>query len=347
MSEDKTEEATPQKLREARRRGNLPKSAELTGGLTLLASFAALVATGEASMNGMIVLMRKNLQGLGHAQQAEITPGWYFLEVLYLMAESMIPILAAGIVMGVGAQVLMAGPVLVQEALKPKWERLNPLEKLKSWFSPRMLVELTKSLLKFGVLSWIGYRFLNEQMLPVVQTSLLTTGGLPAVGSLMTSFAWKVVLFMLILGVADAGYQLYDYRKQLRMTKYEVKQEHKNEEGDPHIKARRRAEARKMARSMSLAGVPKADVVITNPVHLAVALQYELGMAAPKIVAKGADLLARRVKELAREHGIPIVENKPLARALYPLDLDEDIPEHLYKAVAEVLVSVAKVEDYL
>lgn len=315
--------------------------------MTLAAGFGALAATAQATMTAIMLAMRKNLQALGDVPRAGLEPHRSATEIMGQLSGAMFPILLASIVTGVLAQLVVTGMVFVPEALKPKWERLNPLEKLKNWFSPRMLVELAKTLAKFTVLVWLGWKFWNEQLLPMVQTGILTPAALPAVWGVMAGLGWKMIGFLLVLGVADAAWQMFDYRRQLRMTRYEVKQEHKQEEGDPHFKARRRAQARKIARALSLAGVKKADVVVTNPVHLAVALEYKRGMAAPRIVAKGADLLAQRLKELAREHDVPIVENKPLARSLYPLELDEEIPEALYKAVAEVLVSVARVEDYL
>ena len=315
--------------------------------MTLAASFGALVATSQATLSTLILAMRRGFSFLGEVPRAGLEPHRNLIEMLGYLSDSMLPILAASISLGILAQLAVTGLVFVPEATKPKWERLNPLEKLKGWFSPRMAVEMAKTLAKFSVLVWIGYKFWNDQLLPMVQTGILTPASLPAVWASFGSLAWKMIGFLIALGVADAAWQIFDYKRQLRMTRYEVKQEHKNEEGDPHIKARRRAQARKLARALSLAGVKKADVVVTNPVHLAVALEYKKGMGAPKVVAKGADLLAQRLKELAREHEVPIVENKVLARSLYPLELDDEIPENLYRAVAEVLVSVAKVEDYL
>ena len=315
--------------------------------MTLAASFAALAATGPGTVTDLMLAMRRNLQLMGEVPRIGLEPHRSMIELLGHAAVAMAPLLLGAIVTGIAAQLIVTGMVFVPESLKPKWQRLNPLEKLKNWFSPRMAVELFKTLTKFVVLMWICNKFWNQQLLPQVQAGMLTTAALPSAWTSVTKLAWDMIGFLLVLGVADAAWQLFDYRKNLRMTKYEVKQEHKHEEGDPHIRARRRAMARKIARSLSLAGVKKADVVVTNPVHLAVALEYKRGMAAPKIVAKGADLLAARLKEMAREHEVPIVENKILARSLYPLELDEEIPEQLYKAVAEVLVSVAKVEDYL
>jgi flagellar biosynthesis protein FlhB len=223
------------------------------------------------------------------------------------------------------------------------FDRLNPLKGLKRMFSSQGLVELIKALFKLLVVGWVAYSFLKSRAMDVLllgQMDLVSAVG--SWTSLGISLAMRVGAAYLTLALIDYAYQRYTVTKSLRMTKEEVKEDMKSSEGDPFIKARIRGQMRRMARMRMMQQVPKADVIITNPTHLAVAVRYNAqDMAAPVVVAKGADRVAERIKEIGRENRVPIVENKPVARALYgAVDIDQEIPPELYVALAEVLAYV-------
>jgi flagellar biosynthetic protein FlhB len=254
-----------------------------------------------------------------------------------------IPILAVAIVTGIVVSAAQVGLYLTWEPIEPNWERINPISGMQRFFSMKNIVEGIKAVLKLTVVSLIVYFFIKsqaEKTLPLLS--------LPVHESLIVTLQSVMKLFfiltgsLLVLGALDYGYQRYELESRMKMTKREAKDEFKLREGDPLIKSRIRSIQRKMASKRMMEAVPKADVVITNPTHFAVALQYnEKEMAAPKVIAKGADIVAQKIKEVAKFHRIPCVENRPLARTLFKnVEINQYVPRDLYKAVAEVLAYV-------
>ena len=246
-------------------------------------------------------------------------------------------------VVGIVSNIGQSGFILTSEPLKPKMERINPAEGFKRFFNKRTLAQLLKSILKIALLSYVAISFLKGKIFDVMKTSDLNINGIfPFVKDLLDSQLVKFVAVMLIIGFADYIFQKRQYKKDMRMTKEEVKEEYKESEGDPLIKSRIRQRQKEMAMHRMMREVPKATVVVTNPTHFAVALKYDKDVnSAPKVVAKGADVVAQRIKEIARENNVPIVENKPLARQLFSkVELDEDVPIELYQAVAEIIAYV-------
>jgi flagellar biosynthetic protein FlhB len=267
----------------------------------------------------------------------------YYTSLLLTCVGIAAPILGVAMAAGLAPNLLQVGFLFTTKALAPKFERINPLKGFQRMFSMQTLVQLIKSLLKVIVL---GYIFYNDY-----RALLLTLPGYIATQPFMalrfileTAFtlALKMSLAMAVIAAADFLYQYMKFEKDLRMTKQEVKDEYKLTEGDPQIKGRIRQKQRQMSMMRMMSQVPQADVVITNPTHFAVALQYTEGQeGAPRVLAKGQDYMARRIKEVAREHRIQIIENKPLAQTLYRMcEVGQEIPETLYQAVAEVLVYV-------
>jgi flagellar biosynthetic protein FlhB len=253
------------------------------------------------------------------------------------------PVALVIIVLALATDIIQIGGFLIAwEALTPKLTNLNPLNGLKNLFSSRSLVELVKSLLKLLVIVYIAYliiRGAQDRFLPLIGSPILDSVAL--LGSLAMKILVQSSLAMLVLSILDYAYQRWQYRRDLMMTKQEVKEEQKQSEGNPQIKARIRSLQRAMARRRMMAKVPKATVVITNPTHYAVALQYHKGLEAPQVVAKGQNLIAQRIIKLARKHHVPVVPNPPLARALYQqVELEGQIPLTLYRAVAKVLAFV-------
>jgi flagellar biosynthetic protein FlhB len=252
-------------------------------------------------------------------------------------------------VIGLISNVAQVGFYFSTEALAPKWSKLNPLHGIKNiFFSRRSAVEMSKGLAKMILIGLVSYFTLDSLLsdsLQLVDADAQAVVTYMAKGALAVGF--KASAVMLVLAGFDYAFQRFEYERNLRMTKQEVKDEYKMLEGDPQIKSRIRTIQRQIAYKRMMTDVPKADVVVTNPTHLALALKYDgVKMTAPKVVAKGADLIAQKIKEIAKQHHVPIVEDKPLAQALYKaVDIGEEVPEQLFQAVAQVLAYIYRMRD--
>jgi flagellar biosynthetic protein FlhB len=347
-SQEKTEKPTSKRLTEARKRGNVPKSREFTVLATCLGGGLAIYGSAGWSF--------EHLRGLFHSLWGNgfhaATEGGVQSGLLVLVAQhyfAMVgPVMAAIFISAVATQLMQVQGIFSWEVIKPKFSKLNPLQGLRQLVSPRAAVELVKSLLKVSFVTWIVYLALKKDQLLLF--SLIGTPIpeiLRATGHLLLRVLIHSCLAMLLLSLLDYGYQRWQYHRDLRMTKQELKDEHKQGEGNPQVKARMRSIQRALARQRMMSKVPQADVVITNPTHYAVALVYTREMEAPRVIAKGQDRLAQRIVRLAREHAIAIVENAPLARALYQqVDLEETIPVTLYRAVAKILAYVYQQREW-
>jgi len=339
---DKTEDPTPRRLEEARKKGQVPKSSELNAAVNLLALTVLLLALSPTLWQNFLQVMRKYLE-----MNAEIlTPGNLAALAGGVVSDLLLllgPVLLTAFVAAVAASYLQVGFLFTPSLLAPKLERINPLSGLQRIFSKRALVELLKSILKVVIVALVAWNFLRanfETLFVVLYQNAANTWEI--VSSLGLNLAIRIAVAFAALAAADLMYQRYEYYKSLKMSKQEIKDELKEMEGDPQLKARIRETQRKIAMQRMLHDVPSATVVITNPTELAVALRYrEKEDEAPVVVAKGAGVLARRIRELAREHHIPLVENKPVARTLFQqVELGETIPVELYQAVAEILAFV-------
>ncbi|CAD6523263.1 Flagellar biosynthetic protein FlhB [Paraburkholderia sabiae] len=346
---EKTESATPRRLEKAREEGQVARSREL-------ATFA-LVAAGFLGAWGLSGLIGEHAQSMLRTaftfnhdtvfdpKRAFISAGSNAREAAYML----LPLLAMLGLAALLAPMAMGGWLLSTKSLSPNLERLNPISGLGRIFSINGWIQLGMSMAKIIVVGLIGGLSIwhrREDILALAtqppHVALANAGHLIAVCCAMT------VAGMFLLAAMDVPYQLWHFHKKLRMTKEEVKREHRESEGDPHVKARLRSQQRSMARRRMMANVPKADVVVTNPTHFAVALQYSDGeMGAPKVVAKGVNLVAARIRELAVENNVPLLEAPPLARALYHnVELNREIPGALYGAVAEVLAWVYQLRRF-
>jgi len=343
--QEKTEEPTPRRREEARKRGQVAKSREiaavavLSGGL-----FSFLLAGGfiyTQLVHNMIYFLR--LPYLNFDLQL-------VQNILYTASKfallALLPVVAAVTIASFLSLFLQVQGVVAWEALSPKGERINPLEGFKRLFSIPSFVELIKSLLKIILISFVAYLVIKKDETKVL---LLLDESVEQIAREIFIYARvlvsKTIIALLALAVLDFIFQRWETERHLRMSREELKEELKQTEGDPWVKARIRQIQRAMAQKRMMAEVPKADVIITNPQHLAVALKYELGeMPAPQVVAKGADYIAQRIREIAQKNNVPVVENPPLARALYQVEVGEFIPAELYQAVAEVLAYVYKLK---
>jgi flagellar biosynthetic protein FlhB len=353
MAEDsdleRTEPASPRRLQEARNKGNIPRSRELNTFAVLMAAGIVLLMMGSHFAQGIAAFLRR---GLTFDRAVMNTPDFLWNSLVHAMLEMLqlfFPFLLILLVAVLVAPMMIGGLLFSSEAIQPDFSRLNPLKGITRLFSVTSLAELGKSIAKSlivgGVGFWIIWRH-KEESLSLATESL--NAGISHLGGLLT---WSFVLItsaMILLVVIDVPFQLWEYYRKLRMTKEEVRQEMKESEGDPQVKARIRSMQREMARRRMMAEVPKADVIVTNPTHFAVALRYnEKEMRAPRVIAKGTYLLAARIRELGVEHGVPILHSPPLARALYKhAELDQEIPSALFAAVAEVLAYVYQLRSY-
>ena len=270
-----------------------------------------------------------------------------FLGVMILMAKTALPIMIGIMIFGLAINIYQVGFMISTESIGFNLGKLNPINGFGRIFSKRSIVELFKSLFKILVIGFFLYLYLKDEI-PFMPYFIYydLPYSLAAIAEKIFTMAFQVIAVIMVLAVADYAYQIWQTTQDLMMTKQEVKDEYKQSEGDPKIKGKIKQKQREMAMARMMSEVPKADVIITNPTHLAVALAYQTGMVAPVVLAKGQDLVAQRIKEVAKEHKIAIIENKPLARALYEsVEIGGTVPHELYKAVAEVLAHVYKLKN--
>ena len=345
--EERTEQATPRRRQEARQKGQVAKSRELASVAVLMGGLFTLYWGGAFMFHNLSVSIRYYFMNAGQI----VVNDTNILGIAYLVLKQLFMILAPIflVVMAVGvlANVLQFGFIFSSDPISPKFSRINPLEGLKRLFSLQSLAEFLKGLLKLIIVGYVAFITVKKHMvyLPLMlqETPFQIMKG---VGFISFEIFWKSCAVMAVLAILDYLFQRWEFEKNLRMTHQEIKEEYKQTEGDPQVKARIRSIQRDMARRRMMAEVPEADVVITNPTRLAIALKYEPGvMEAPKVVAKGAGFVAEKIREIAQRHDVPVVENKPLAQALFKMcEVGDLIPESLYKVVAEVLAYVYRLK---
>ncbi len=348
MASEKTEKPTPKKISDAREQGQVAKSTDFNSAVVLTAATMAMAYMGPYFFNSTYGIMKYTFsQALHNAEVIRPMTQTVFLSLAGSTLQSilllMMPFLFCIMIMGALGNIMQVKFVFSMKALQPKLDKLNPIAGFKRFISIRSFVELGKSILKMVIIgiscnSVIGKHLPELMGLGGVEVPLAWGIILKVVGEI----AQNCCIVFLVLGIADWRYQAYELEKQLRMSKQDIRDESKNSNGDPAMKGKIRAMGQKFARSNQLAAIPTADVVITNPTHYAIALRYDPDIApAPMVVAKGKDVFAQKIKEIAKENGVPMVENKPLARALYPIvEADTMVPPTLFVAVAEVLAYV-------
>jgi flagellar biosynthetic protein FlhB len=344
--EQRTESATPKRLEEARKQGQVPRSRDLNSAAVLLAGGVGLYSLGGLLGGHLLQIMRRGLQfsreqAMGDGQMTAAF-GHAAFDALLACA----PLFGLMLVAAIVAPLSIGGWNFSTEAFAMKWERLDPVAGVRRVFSLHGVLELLKSLARFGVVAAVTVLLLRHQAaemfsLGTQPLQLAIGSSLKLVGMTLVALAGSLVL----IAAVDVPLTLWQHFRSLRMTKEEVRQEHKETEGNPEVKGHIRSRQQALARGRMMQDVPKADVVVTNPTHYAVALRYdESRMRAPVVVAKGADLVAARIREIAADHGVPILEAPPLARALHRhCDLGDAIPADLYQAVAQVLAYVYQV----
>ncbi len=342
-SQEKTEKPTGKRLAEARKKGNVPRSQELNA-LIVMAAGCSVAAAYIPFYPRYFRELLDILWGSGFTSRSWIGSGHHlFITVSWILFKMTAPIVFTCLLFGVAANFFqIKGLLLSFEAIQPKLSKLNPIEGAKRFFKLRTLMETVKSFIKIFAVAITLYIVLKDEALNIpVLLHMDLVSIMRETGRITLKILFKAGGVILVLSVLDFYYQRWQHMKDLMMTKQEVKEEHKQAEGNPQIKSRIRSIQRSLARQRMMAQVPEATVVITNPTHYAVALFYEEGLEAPKVVAKGMNLIAQNIIRIARKHGVPVVQNPPLARALYKqVKLDQVIPETLYRAVAKVLAYV-------
>ena len=343
---EKTEEATPKKLDDARKEGQVARSQELVTAFSLITLFGTLKIFINFLVNHFVdsfSLIYNSIEVYSEGVFERNFGAMYLNEAMKRVLITALPMIAAAFVVGFAVNVFQVQWKPTAKPLEPKFSKLNPINGFKRMFSLDKLVELLKAIVKIAVVGFLAYStFKDEIGLVSLVYGLDLFPAVILIGNVVINFGLKVSAVFLVVGVADYIYQKFKFAKDMRMTKQEIKEEFKQTEGDPKIKGQIRQKMREVSQRRMMQKLPEADVVITNPTHLACAIKYDKEISdAPVLVAKGADYLAQKIKEKAREYYIPIVENKPLARMLYHnVDLDEEIPEELYQMTAEVLAYV-------
>jgi flagellar biosynthetic protein FlhB len=341
--QDRTEEPTPKRKAEAREKGQIARSKDLSASLVLISSLGVLTFWSSSMGAKSAALVRISLEGLRPGLVTPTSVSTLFLKSGLAMGQILAPIWLCLVVTAIAANCLQGGFLFSTERLTPDLTRIQLFGGLKRLFSGKSLVELAKSLLKVGFIGLLVYSFFKSRFMSFLTLTHQDTGQLLSLLK-STSFqlSGKVVVLLLFLGVADYFYQRYLFKKNLRMTKQEVKDEMRQVEGDPRVKARMKSLMRQLASRRMMAAVPEADVVVTNPTHLAIALKYDSAtMIAPQVVAKGRGFVAMKIIALAQEAGVPRVENRALARSLFrQVEVGETIPTSLYRAAAEVLAYI-------
>ncbi len=343
VTQERTELPTGKKVQEARKKGQIPKSRDLTSVCVLIMGGAAVYM----SRNLMFTNFREIIES-AWSQESFSVPGYFanssfFTHILtsicMMVAPVVLTIVATAVILNITQ---MKGFLLSFEAMRISLGNVNPFSGLKRLFSLRSLTELVKSIFKMAIVTYAVYSALWPDRMALFELAGQEVSDfLNLIGMLALKLLFRVAGIMLVLSFVDFLYQKWQTRKDLMMTKQEVRDEHRQSEGNPQIKSRIRTIQRSLVRQRMLSRVPKASVIITNPTHFAVALRYESGMQAPIVVAKGVDFLAQKIIAVGRKHGVSIVANPPLARALYKqVNLEETIPVELYRAVAKILAYI-------
>lgn len=339
MSDEKTEEPTQKKLDDARKKGQVWKSKDLTAVFGFVVGLGVVKSTWSDVEEQVTELFRYSFDHIAHPEDLEKATSQLMLMGLNTVLMLTLPIVGAVAVVGGLLEFLQVGSLFTMDPLMPKLEKLNPLEGFKNLFSKKQIVELLKNLIKISIAGYVTYGVVRDAMPLVVETVRRDVPIILSVmGELVYRVAVRVGMVFFLFAIFDVWWQRKSYMKDMMMSKEDVKKEYKESEGDPHQKAKRKEMAHELLEGAQMEAVKDADVIVTNPDHVAVALKYDKDKdAAPRVLAKGLDFKAERIKALAREVDVPTLRNVPLAHALLRVEVGEPIPEELYDAVAEVL----------
>lgn len=345
---EKTEKATPKKRQDARKKGQVVKSQDVSSAIVMLAVFGYLAVMGGLFVDNVESFFKRTFNDNVHVTELSIEEAMsLYVVFLVEMAKILLPIMGVAFLAAIIANYLQFGLLFTTEQLKFDLKKMDPIKGLKRIFSVKAIVELLKSVLKITFIGGTTTLIVMSSIHEVLALSFKNpTETLAIAGALVVKMGLAASIVLLCLSVLDWSYQKYNHEKQLKMSKQDIKDEYKNSEGDPQIKSKIKQKQREMAMRRMMSEVPTADVVITNPTHFAIALKYdENAMEEPTVVAKGTDFVAQKIKLIAKENDVVMVENRPLARAMYDqVEIGDPVPEEFFKAVAEVLAYVYRIK---
>jgi flagellar biosynthetic protein FlhB/flagellar biosynthetic protein FliR len=342
-SGDKTEEPTPKKKEDARKKGQVAKSREFVSAITLLGITILAFSIGSLSLNTIEAFLTRSITNAGNFYISEGNVINLFVYCTQEFIKVTLPIFVTVMVLGVISNIAQTGFIFSTEPLKAKLNRINPIEGFKRMFSGKAYIELFKACANIAVVGYAGYTFVVGELPTIMKMPDMGTNSLLSVPmDIFQRELVRITIVVFVIGAIDFMFQKFSYRREMMMTKQEVKEELKQSEGDPQIKSRIKQKQREIASRRMMHEVPKATVVITNPTHLAIALKYEQGKdSVPQVIAKGADLIAQKIKKVASDNKVPIIENRAVARMLYEkVEIGDSIPVEMYQAVAEILAMV-------
>ncbi len=347
---DKTEAPTPRRLEEAREEGRVARSIELNSAAVLMLGPYLLMGPGKELFQWVKTYLVETIANLSTKELTGLAAREMFLQIALGILPKLVIFMV--IVFLTGAVITMAQTKFLwsTKLTKFNFKKVNPIEGFKRIFSGQGLIELAKALLKLVVIGWVAYSFLKGKVSELAWLGNVDLrSGIQSMTDLASALAVRVGITYLVIAIADYVYQRYKFMKSMKMSKEEIKEDFKRSEGDPFMRGRIRSQQRALARNRMMSNVPKATVVITNPTHIAIAIEYNgTNMSAPKVLAKGANLMAQRIVDIAREHNIPVVQNIPLARTIYKtVDVEQQIPQDLYIAVAEILAYIYRLKGRL
>jgi len=344
---DKTEAPTPKRLEEARDEGRVAKSIELNSAAVLMLGPLLLMGQGKAIFQWIETYLVETISNLSTKEFTPIAAREMFIQI----SLGILPKLAIllGIILLTGALITLAQTKFLWSSKRKKFDlkKVNPIQGFKRLFSGQGLVELAKAMLKLGVIGWVAFSFIKGKVYDLAWLGNVDLrSGIQSLTDLASALAVRVGTTYLVIAIADYAYQRYKFTKSMKMSKEEIKEDFKRSEGDPFMRGRIRSQQRALARNRMMSNVPKATVVITNPTHIAIAIEYNgTNMSAPKVLAKGANLIAQRIVDIARENNIPVVQNIPLARSIFKtVEVEQQIPSDLYIAVAEILAYIYRLK---
>ncbi len=345
--QEKTEKATPHQAEKAREEGRVTKSNDMNAAVMVCLGFASLLAMGPYMSRNLQLMLQHTMVNAPTIALEDPTFVKIFVDSLYRFFTIMAPVFVLLVIIGALVNIAQVGFKITPKALKPKFDKFDLIKGLKQKLAVRSLVIAVRDTTKLAIVGFVAYKALESEfdsffLLPDMDVIQLAT-------KLCTTSIWvglKIGAAMLAIAAIDYAYQKYEFDKSIKMTKQDIRDEYKTTDGNPQIKARVRQIQREMSRRRMMDDVAQADVVVTNPTHIAVALKYDrTSMGAPVVLAKGERLVAQKIKEMARKHGVPIVEDKPLARAMFKLcDIGQAVPESLYRAVAELLAHIYRLQ---
>ncbi len=346
--ENRTEEATPKRLREAREKGQVAKSADINAAVSFFVFTLLASSLSQYTFNNALNYLGRSLGDNYQTILSRDNVGKILINHSIEFLLFILPFFALVLLLGIGVNLAQVGFLFTTDPLKPNFKKLNPIEGFKNLFSKKAAFTLVKNIAKLILVIYISYRNLKGSINAIVNSSNLGTRRLfPFFVDFARDIIFNIAIIMLLLAALDFVIEKLDHRKNLRMTKQEVKDEFKEMEGSPEVKSARMRRQRELAMSRMMAGIESSTVVVTNPTHLAIAIRYDTDLdRVPVVLAKGQDYLANKIKEKAREKGIPLMENRELARTMYyEVQVGQEVPVELYKAVAEILALVYQMEN--